>query len=119
MVRSSLWASASLAAAAAVVPVSGQIAQLGPDATIGALSCERRLQRVADAHGLSLQPGDRLVSDRAGRLRRETAPAEVRMHYLVDRQIGGCPVPVVSSTRLDEANRAVGRVIGRDGGPRR
>ena len=116
MARSSVWAPVGVAVAAAVFPVSGQIVQIRPDTTVGTLSCERRLQRVADAHSLSLQPGERLVSDRAGRLRRDAAPAEVQMHYLVDRQIGGCPVPVVSPTRLDEANRAVGRVIGRDGG---
>ncbi|HST92979.1 MAG TPA: hypothetical protein VLJ13_12360, partial [Brevundimonas sp.] len=120
MAKSSLWAwSVGVVTAAAVFPVSGQILPFAPDAAVGTLSCERRLQRVADAQGLSLQPGERLVSDRAGRLRRDPRPAEVRMHYLVDRQIGGCPVPVVSPTRLDEANRAVGRVVGLDPGLRR
>ena len=119
MLNSSLWASVGLAAVAAVVPGSGQIAPVAHDGAVGSLSCERRLQRVADAQGVLLQPGERLVSDRQGRLSRDAAVGEVRMHYLVDRQIGGCPVPVVSPTRLDEANRAVGRVIGRDGGRRR
>ena len=77
--------------------------------------CAQRLHRAANAQGLDTRPGDRLVSDREGRLRRDlAAPGEVRLYYLVDRRVGGCPVAVVSPIRLDEANRAVGRDLGRD-----
>lgn len=81
--------------------------------------CAQRLHLAANAQGLDARPGDRLVSDRDGRLRRDlTAPGEVRLYYLVDRRIGGCPVATVSPVRLDEANRAVGRDLGRDRGRR-
>lgn len=81
--------------------------------------CAQRLHQVANAQGLDVRPGDRLVSDRAGRLQRDlAAPGEVRLYYLVDRRVGGCPVATVSPVRLDEANRAIGRDLGRERGRR-
>jgi hypothetical protein len=78
-------------------------------------ACARRLHQVADGQGIPLRSGERLVSDRQGRLRRDlAAPGEVRLYYLVDRRIGGCPVPVVSPARLEEANRAIGRDLARE-----
>jgi hypothetical protein len=87
--------------------------QSGPEA------CAQLLHRAANAQGLAVQPGDQLVSDREGRLRRDlSAPGEVRLHYLVDRRIEGCPVAVVSPARLEAANRAVGRDLARERGRR-
>lgn len=92
--------------ALALTAAGQQVPPLPPD-------CVQRLHQVANAQGLDVRPGDRLVSDRDGRLRRDlAAPGEVRLYYLVDRRIGGCPVAVVSPVRLDEANRAVGRELG-------
>ncbi len=114
MTRYTLWSSLAVPSAIALFAASAQIPPTIPDPASPLEDCQRRLTRVADAHGLRLQPGERLVSDREGRLRRDVADGEVRLHYLVDRRIGGCAVPVVSPTRLDEANRAVGRVLGRE-----
>lgn len=95
-------------AVVALTAVAQQPAPLPPD-------CAQRLHQAANAQGLDARPGDRLVSDREGRLRRDlAAPGEVRLYYLVDRRVGGCPVAVVSPVRLDEANRAVGRDLGRE-----
>lgn len=86
----------------------------------GPAECAQRLHQVANAQGIPLRAGERLVSDREGRLRRDlTAPGEVRLYYLVDRRVDGCSVAVVSPVRLDEANRAVGRDLGREERERR
>jgi hypothetical protein len=106
----SLWAPLSAAAALTAAVPSPE-----PDPR----SCAQRLHQVADSHGIPLRLGERLVSDREGRLRRDlAAPGEVRLYYLVDRRIGGCPVSTVSPARLDEANRAVGRDLARERGRR-
>ena len=95
------------------------LAASDPAGQPGPADCSERLHQAANAQGTDVRPGDQLVSDRNGRLRRDlAAPGEVRLYYLVDRRIGGCPVAVVSPTRLDEANRAVGRDLARERGPR-
>ncbi|GAA0653327.1 hypothetical protein GCM10009101_28970 [Brevundimonas lenta] len=89
----------------------GAAAAMGPADTPGPSNgaCEQRLHQAALAQGVAVRPGERVVSDREGRLRRDLTPGEVRLYYLVDRRIDGCPVPVASSAPLPEANRAVGR----------
>jgi hypothetical protein len=111
MANSHLWSSICAAAAATVVLLPGQLPPDTPAPSV-ATTCERLFQRVTDGQGVPLQRGERLVSDREGHLRRDLATREVRLHYLVDRQIRGCRVPVVSPVRLEDANRAIGRVLG-------
>ncbi|KQW80918.1 hypothetical protein [Brevundimonas sp. Root1279] len=103
-----------------LTPIGALVALAASDpAQPGSQDCAQRLHQVANAQGLAVQPGDRLVSDRAGRLQRDlAAPGEVRLYYLVDRRIGGCPVATVSPVRLDDANRAVGRDLGQERGKR-
>lgn len=107
MAKSLLWAPMGAAAALAAF-------DLPQEGAPG--DCARRLHQVAHAQGLEVRPGERLVSDRQGRLRRDLSrPGDVRLHYLVDRRIDGCPVAVVSPTRFEAADRAIGRELGRRG----
>lgn len=81
------------------------------------MSCTDRLQRVAEAQELRLRPHERLVGDPSGRFwGTEPTNGEVRLVYLLERRIDGCSVPLVSSVRLEEAERAIERDLAR---PRR
>jgi len=67
-----------------------------PD-TVPPPACNLLLRRVAEAQGTEVPAGARLYSDRQGRIMPLSAdPGVVRLHYLVDRRVGGCPVAVVN-----------------------
>jgi hypothetical protein len=83
-----------------------------PDLRPGAvvrLGCSIPLQHADGARAPALRLDERLVGDRSGRFWTGTADDEVRLVYLLERTVDGCPVPLVSATRLQEAERAVGR----------